>query len=706
MTVTSKQLLAALSSLCFAGCAYASDDSADIVVRGIVPEEVESVAGSLTIIGPTALARMQPISVKEALRRVPGVQVVDEDAFGLKLNISVRGLSARRSGRTLLLEDGVPIQPAPYADPSAHYYPPLHRVERIEVRKGSAQVLFGPQSIGGVVNFVTDAVPDRLLIEGAAQIGTRSFHSLDASLGIGNDAFGIRLDAVHKQGDGIRDYHGTRVDEIAVKTRMAIDDRHSLTVKGSYYAEGSRLTEGGLNEARFAISPYYNPFRNDWFSLDRIAGQVVHDWSIGTNATLSTQVFYTRTYRASYRQADTSVDAMTANPATGCVGGARTDYERFAALCGNKMRPRAFSFWGVEPRLQFEWSALGVTNEAIIGARAHFETTNRKRYNGLTPDARETSAETLLRDDNDIGTQSYAAYFQNVFSVGDIHITPGVRAERTETTNRARTANFVAIDRTSASSQTLVLPGVGLTWTPSDTLTAFAGIHKGFAPPRPDRDFNPTAPFNAVRPERSTETEVGFRFRPRPGVTVESTLFEMELSELIVEGSLVGGRSGTFVNAGKARHRGLEGTATAAIGPIQLGLTYSYLFEAQFLTDVEEVTRGVKGNRIPYAPKQLIDASIGYRHPRGVDLELGINYVGEQFANASNTRMVSPDGLNGTVPARTIVRTSVNYRLPKSRLQLFATVENFFDNAYIASRVDGLFVGPARQMLVGVRIVP
>jgi len=124
MTVTSKQLLAALSSLCFAGCAYASDDSADIVVRGIVPEEVESVAGSLTIIGPTALARMQPISVKEALRRVPGVQVVDEDAFGLKLNISVRGLSARRSGRTLLLEDGVPIQPAPYADPSAHYYPP------------------------------------------------------------------------------------------------------------------------------------------------------------------------------------------------------------------------------------------------------------------------------------------------------------------------------------------------------------------------------------------------------------------------------------------------------------------------------------------------------------------------------------------------------------------------------------------------------
>ncbi len=342
----------------------------------------------------------------------------------------------------------------------------------------------------------------------------------------------------------------------------------------------------------------------------------------------------------------------------------------------------------------------------IFGARAHFETTNRKRYNGLTPDARETSAGTLLRDDNDIGTHAYSAYFQNVFRVGDIRITPGVRAERIETTNRARTANFVAIDRSSASAQTLMLPGVGLTWTPDDTLTAFAGIHKGFAPPRPDRDLNPTAPLNAVRPERSTETEVGIRYRPRPGVTVESTLFEMDLSELIVEGSLVGGRSGTFVNAGKARHRGLEGTVSAAIGPFQLGLTYSYLFEAQFLTDVEEVARGVKGNRIPYAPKQFIDASVGYQHPRGIGVELGVNYVGEQFANASNTRMASPDGLNGTIPARTIVRASANYRVPKSRLQLFATVENFFDNAYIASRVDGLFAGPRRQMLVGVRIVP
>lgn len=706
VTVTNKQLLAALASFCFAGCAHANDDTADIVVRGIVPEEVESVAGSLTIIDFTALARMQPITVKDVLRRAPGAQVIEEDAFGLKLNISVRGLNARRSGRTLLLEDGVPIQPAPYADPSAHYYPPLNRVDQIEFRKGSAQVLFGPQSIGGIVNFVTRAVPDRLALDGAVQIGNRSFRALDTSLGVGNEFMGIRFDAVHKEGDGIRDFHATRVDDVSVKTRMLMGNGHSIMLKGSYYEEQSSVTEGGLNQARFDISPYYNPFRNDRFSLDRIAGQVVHNWAIGSNATLSTQAYYARTFRASYRQADTSVDAMIANPATGCVGAARTEYERFAALCGNKMRPRVFSFWGVEPRLQFAWSALGIASEAIIGLRAHFETTNRKRYNGLTPDARETSAGTLLRDNNDIVTDAYSAYFQNVFNLGTVRVTPGVRAERIETVNRARTANFIAIDRTVASTQTLILPGAGLTWTPSDKLTAFAGVHKGFAPPRPDRDFNPTAPFNAVRPERSTETEIGVRLHPRVGIAVDTTLFEMDLSDLIVEGPLVGGRSGTFVNAGEARHRGFELATTGEIGNFQFGLTYTYLFEAKFLTDVDEVTRGVRGNRIPYAPEHLVDAHIGYRHPVGLAVEFGINHLGEQFANASNTRTATPDGLNGTIPARTIARASVNFRASKSRLQFFATVENFFDNAYIASRVDGLFAGPRRQMLAGVRIIP
>lgn len=699
-----RAIWAALTAFFASHAAQAAEDRNEIVVRGIVPDVVESVAGSLTIISAAELDHMQPITIKEALRRAAGVQVIDEDAFGLKLNISVRGLNARRSGRTLLLEDGVPIQPAPYADPSAHYYPPLARIERIQLRKGSAQVLYGPQSIGGVVNFVTRDVPVTPIIEGSAALGTRAYRNFHAAFGLGDDRGGLRIDATHLQGGGIRDFHETGVSEIAAKGRIALGDGHALTVKAAFYEERSSLTEGGLDQARFDISPFYNPFRNDRFALDRWSGQFVHDWKIGDKLQLSTQIYFARTFRASYRQADTSIDAMTANPATGCVGAARIDYERFAALCGNKMRPRAFSFWGIEPRLRAEWSALGVPSEAIFGVRAHFETTNRRRFDGQTPNARETTPGTMMRDDNDINVAAFSAYLQNSFRLGRLRITPGVRVERIEIENRARVANFVTIDRVARATQSIVLPGIGITWVPHQNVTAFVGVHEGFAPPRPDRDFNPTAPISAVRPERSYETEVGLRVHPRAGVAIDATIFEMNLSDLIVEGPLVGARSGTFVNAGSARHRGFELAARVELGFVDLGLTYSNLFEARFLTDVDEFTRGVRENRIPYAPEHLVDFHVGYRHPSGFGAELGVNYISEQFANASNTRVASADGLIGTVPARTIARLAINHRAPRSRVQLFATIENLFDLAYISSRVDGLFAGPRRVLGLGVRI--
>ncbi|WP_143755192.1 TonB-dependent receptor plug domain-containing protein [Caulobacter sp. B11] len=65
--------------------------------------------GSNFVISRGDLDAVRPLSVKDVLRLSPGVQVVDEDIFGLKLNISLRGLPPRRSGRTLLLEDGMPI---------------------------------------------------------------------------------------------------------------------------------------------------------------------------------------------------------------------------------------------------------------------------------------------------------------------------------------------------------------------------------------------------------------------------------------------------------------------------------------------------------------------------------------------------------------------------------------------------------------------
>ena len=194
-----------------------------------MPEDPARVPGSIDIVESTRLRRMAPVTAKEVLRLLPGVAVVEEDALGLKLNVSVRGLTPRRSGRTLLLEDGMPIQPAPYADPSAHYYPPLDRVERIELRRGSAQIPYGPQSVGGVLNFVSHPVrlePHRLARLGAGERGYQSVH-LAAGSGDGRSGWDAAL--THKSTDGIRANHDSRIDGGVLRARAC------ATITGSVH---------------------------------------------------------------------------------------------------------------------------------------------------------------------------------------------------------------------------------------------------------------------------------------------------------------------------------------------------------------------------------------------------------------------------------------------------------------------------------------
>src|SRR5258708_28437 len=95
------------------------------------------------------------------LRRVPGLVVRQEYGGGGRLALGVRGLDNGRSRHLLILEDGIPVSLNPYAEPDMYYSPPIERMRGIEVVKGSGSILFGPQTIGGVVNFLSLSPPTR-----------------------------------------------------------------------------------------------------------------------------------------------------------------------------------------------------------------------------------------------------------------------------------------------------------------------------------------------------------------------------------------------------------------------------------------------------------------------------------------------------------------------------------------------------------------
>ncbi len=117
--------------------------------------------GSGAVIGAEVLGAMRPLSSTEVLRGVAGVHIQDEEGMGLRANIGIRGIDPDRSRSVLVLEDGIPVALNPYGEPEMYYTPPVDRMDRIEVVKGSGSILHGPQTVGGIINFVTPE-PGRL----------------------------------------------------------------------------------------------------------------------------------------------------------------------------------------------------------------------------------------------------------------------------------------------------------------------------------------------------------------------------------------------------------------------------------------------------------------------------------------------------------------------------------------------------------------
>jgi len=682
------------------------EDTEAVIVTGRILRG--SGPGSSFVVDGLELESLRPLSLKEALRLSPGVQVIDEDIFGLKLNISVRGLTPRRSGRTLLLEDGMPIQPAPYSEPSAHYSPALERIERIEILKGSGEILEGPQSLGGMINFVTRPIPRSQVVNSTLAIGTRDFASAYVSAGAGGDRGGFVVDAVAKHSAGIRDGHETAFAEFAFKGRLDLSTLQSLTLRMTRQVEQSSLTEAGLDAGRYGANPYANPFKSDRFELQRTAIQLVHEQQWSQSLRTRGQVYAASTFRASYRQTDTSTDAMIANPATGCIGSARFEYESWAPQCGNKMRPRDFYFQGLEARALLDGALWGTDHAAVMGLRLHHEEVDRRRYNGLFPDARESTAGTVLRDHNEITTDALSLFALDTATRGAVSLSAGLRVEQISARNTSVVANFAARGQSVSKRETVVLPGVGLTWQVGADSTLFAGVHRGFAPPRPDRDVDPLAPTNQVRSEKSVNTELGVRSSPRRGVTVEGTVFAVNFSELVVAGPLLGLPSGTLFNAGKALHAGAEVYTRVDLGEVMgwsdrpwVSLSLTHLATAEFRSDIGEGVAGVKGKRIPYAPRLMAEVGVGVETESGLGVRLGLTHVGEQFADAANTVAPSADGTIGLIPSHTTSSLALNWQPKGWDWSLFLSGQNLGDSKYVSTRTDGLFAGPRRQFHAG-----
>ncbi|MEN9652608.1 MAG: hypothetical protein RL303_328, partial [Verrucomicrobiota bacterium] len=135
-----------------------SSELAPLTVTGIAPDAF-ILPGSAAVIEGEEFRAKGYTNIKQIAANTPGVFVRDEDGFGNFPNISIRGVDGTRSAKVTLMEDGILTAPSPYSSPNAYYAPKSGRMAGIEFLKGSSQVMYGPHTTGGVINFLSTPIP-------------------------------------------------------------------------------------------------------------------------------------------------------------------------------------------------------------------------------------------------------------------------------------------------------------------------------------------------------------------------------------------------------------------------------------------------------------------------------------------------------------------------------------------------------------------
>ncbi len=673
------------------------------------PEEQRRIPGSVEIIDARTLDITRPFNFNEALRKASGVHTREEEGFGLRPSIGIRGLDPNRSAKVLLLEDGVPLGHAPYGDTDAYYHPPIERYNGIEILKGSSQIAYGPNSLAGTINYITPNPPQSLIGSVTLLGGNRDYFNgfarAGSSFGEGRGKTGLLFDYMRKQGDGARENIHTELNDVLIKsvTNLNRNSTQTFATKFTYYGEDSNVTYSGLTLAEFTANPRFNPFRNDFFYGDRFGGSVIYTNAINSRAVLTTTLYAAEFNREWWRQSSNSDQRPNRRGFNGCTGMAELN-----TLCGNEGRLRNYDTFGIDPRLTLS-NKLGETD---IGFRYHRETQNRIQQNNDTLGPGGRSGITV--EDNQRKNSAVSGYVQHRFLFGNFAFTPGARIEHIdiERTNRLGTPI------TGKTDVTQVIPGLGVAYNPADRLTIFAGVHRGFSPPRPADIIGGTGGVIELDPELSWNYEAGFRSMLGRGLKLSATFFRLDYENQIVPANLSGGVGSTLTSAGETLHQGLEFDGRWDLGVtfnsphnFYVRTAYTYIGTAEYRgTRFSNVsgfnTVSIEGNRLIYSPKHLVTTAIGYSHVSGFDALIEAIYTGEQFTDDLNSIAVSPNGQRGLIPAYTFWNAAVNYRIGKLERfapTIFIAFKNIADYVFIVDRRRGIMPGIPRLVQGGVK---
>jgi len=638
---------------------------------------VKSFPGARTVIKKDEIEATGATSIDEVMRRIPGVQATENSGTAgslISLNIGVRGLTGRYTPRSTVLLDGVPLAVAPYGQPQLSFAPiSLNNIESIDVVRSGGAVRYGPQNVGGVINFKTRSVPTTSGLSGDVSVRQTEYAEgggdntqYSAFLGTQLESgLGLALLYSGMTGSDWRAGSDDRFDDLALKARYDLTASSELYGKVAYYNAKSR-TPGGLTVDQYNADPFQNTRPNDYWSGDRKSLELGY-----VNAISAAQEFEVRTYYT-----DSSRESSLINAAGTQVA----------------FQPRNYTVLGIEPRYTQRVAFGPSTHDVTVGYRYIRERGDDNAYSRAT-NTGAVGATTSF----DNATDAHAVYVDDRIAIGAWRITPGVRFEHIESTR-----DNLAAGQSYETRNNKALPSISIAYLLTPALTVFTNYTTSFGPVQ-NLQLNSQTQENPLKPEVAKTTELGARWADER-LKAEFTLFQIRFDNQIQQ--VAGVTPVLFQNVGATKHDGVETAVDYSFskaGPLaglNVFANYSY-------TRAIQKSGANAGLDLPFYSRNV--DTIGARYLVG-DWGFNLNSTHQtgQFSDNGNTQAETADAGIGRIPGFRLWNAQVSWKMPGTKsVDLLVGVNNIADERYYTRNVDGnlgRMVGPPRTAYVQGRL--
>jgi Fe(3+) dicitrate transport protein len=684
--------------------------------------DVADVPGSAHVIDNESLEVFIESDILRVLRTVPGVYLQEEEGFGLRPNIGIRGSGLDRSARIALLEDGVLIAPAPYSAPSAYYFPTQRRMHALEVLKGPAAIVIGPRTTGGAINLISTPIPAES--GGAIDLRVGQHHTNDAHINFGQHGERISwlLETVQSASDGFKHIDGPvggptgyDLEDYVAKLRLDSDPSaslyQSLRFKLGYTEQTSDETYLGLTDADFASDPNlrYAASAGDVFDSEHAQYQLSYALDPGNSWRAEITAYRNEFNRNWYK--------LQSVNGTG-IGSILDDAETFATelaylkgdtspddAIAKRANKRSYYSQGIQASLEWDFGFGDAEVALTTGLRIHKDEEDRFQHEDAyrMEDGRLvlTTAAAAGSNTNRVSDADVQAFFADTeIRSGRWILTPGLRFEHADMQRLDYSTSDPSRDegpaRTRQNSISAVIPGMGALYRLSSEWRLLAGIHKG---------FNPPAPGSTAKEESSLNIEAGARY-DNESLSFESIYFVNDYDNLVgtVTESTGGGEIGDQYDGGKVSVKGLELSAAYEWGAgqfrIPVDIEYTWTHEAEFQSAFEsgfDPWGTVEaGDELPYVPEHQLRASAGIVNQQW-RFNLAANYIGTLRTRAGQGAFEPSESIDSRVVWDLVAAWSFT---PK--LSTYVKVDNLFDETYVAARRPaGVRPGLPRTLYLG-----